>query len=132
MAGGPRKYFMGVSLTEVVKPSVLWATGISPPCPIPSINTNIMTTFFKSVCSRFVFTTVFLLGLPTFAQTADAEMSKIYDLPAADAMASFKSFTEQSGYELIYPVAVVTGVKTQAVKGEFTALDALSRMLAGT
>lgn len=132
MAGGPRKYFMGVSLTEVVQPSVSWDTGISPPCPIPSINTNIMTTFFKSVCSRLVFTTVFLLGLPTFAQTADAEMSKIYDLPAADAMASFKSFTEQSGYELIYPVAVVTGVKTQAVKGEFTALDALSRMLAGT
>ncbi|MCF7688015.1 MAG: TonB-dependent receptor [Cephaloticoccus sp.] len=91
-----------------------------------------MTTLFKSVGCRLVFTAVFLLGLLTSAQAADEGTTKSYDLPAADATTAFQSFTEQSGHELIYPATVVAGVKTQAVKGEFTALEALNHMLAGT
>lgn len=57
---------------------------------------------------------------------------KSFDVPAGVAPASLKQFAEQAGGHVLYSVDDVTGVKTLAVKGEFTPREALNRMLAGT
>jgi outer membrane receptor protein involved in Fe transport len=57
---------------------------------------------------------------------------KRYTLSAGDAAVTLKRFSEQSGEQIVYPVDQVRGIRTQAVRGEFTASEALERMLAGT
>lgn len=80
---------------------------------------------------RLVLAAVFLLGLVLPAAAADGA-KKTYDLPADEAVAAFKRFSQQSGRELIYPASAVEGVRTQAVRGDFTATEALHQMLEGT
>ena len=66
------------------------------------------------------------------AVTASDTTRKAYDLPADDAVAALKRFSEQSCRELVYPVEQVRGITTKPVKGELTAMEAINRMLAGT
>jgi iron complex outermembrane receptor protein len=67
----------------------------------------------------------------TCAQAAD-DPRRQYDLPAGDAVTTLRQFAEISGREILYASEIVRGVRTAAVKGEFTALEALEHMLAGT
>jgi iron complex outermembrane receptor protein len=55
-----------------------------------------------------------------------------FDLPAGDAESTLKLFTQQSGEQILYPPSRVSGVTTNAVKGEMTSADALDLMLANT
>lgn len=71
------------------------------------------------------------LALVASAPAAEAP-KKNYDVPAADAVTSLKTFSEQSGEQIVYPVEQVRGVVTRPVKGEFSARAALDRMLEGT
>lgn len=68
----------------------------------------------------------------TVALGADATATRPYNLPAHDAASALKLFSEQSGRGVIAGTEMVKGVRTNPVKGELTALDALTRMLAGT
>ena len=68
----------------------------------------------------------------TVASLAADAPRKNYNLPAADAVKALKSFSEQSGEQIVYPVEQVRGVQTNAVSGEFTPRAALDKMLAGT
>ena len=68
----------------------------------------------------------------TLSASAAEAPKKSFDLPAADAAQTLKAFTEQSGEQIIYPVENVRGVKTNAVKGDHAAREALDLMLAGT
>jgi hypothetical protein len=83
-----------------------------------------------------------LSGLP--GGTADAAEStagapdrapaevKRFDIPAGEAFSTLKRFSTQSGEQLIYKADALEGVRTAAVAGRFTSLDALGRMLART
>lgn len=55
-----------------------------------------------------------------------------YDVPAGDAVVTLREFVEQSGEQVIYLVPKVHGVKTHAVKGEYTAREVIERMVANT
>lgn len=68
------------------------------------------------------------------ALTAQAAESakKNYNLPAGDAAVRLKQFSETSGRETLFAAEAVRGVRTTAVKGEFTPKEALDRMLDGT
>lgn len=55
-----------------------------------------------------------------------------FDLPADLAMVTLKRAALQAGLEIVYSAAVVNGVHTQAVAGEFTPHEALDRMVANT
>jgi iron complex outermembrane receptor protein len=57
---------------------------------------------------------------------------KSFDVPAGDAARTLRSFSEQSGEQIIFPVEQVRGVRTQAVKGQLSTREALDLMLAGT
>ena len=79
---------------------------------------------------RLALAAVLSLGL-SLAAAADAGR-KPYNLPAGDAAATLKQFSAQSGEQIVYPVAQVSGAKTNAVSGDLTAREALDRMVAGT
>jgi outer membrane receptor protein involved in Fe transport len=71
------------------------------------------------------------LGLGLAAWAAD-DTKKNFDVPAGDAIATLKQAAQQGGVEIMFPAATVQGVKTNPVKGELGAGDALDRMLNGT
>jgi len=61
-----------------------------------------------------------------------ADIKRSYDLPADDAVAAFRRFSAVSGRELLFAADATRGVRTNAVRGDFTPLEALNVMLAGT
>ncbi len=68
----------------------------------------------------------------TMAANAAEEPRRHYDLPSGDAASILRQFAEISGREILFAAEVVRGVKTTAVRGDFSALEALHRLLAGT
>jgi iron complex outermembrane recepter protein len=66
------------------------------------------------------------------AVAAPATAKKTFDLPVDAADRSIKRFYEQAGLEVFYPSSATKGLKTQPVKGEMTAREALAAMLAGS
>ncbi len=71
-----------------------------------------------------------LLALSSFAAATAPKRS--YNVPAGDAAVALRVFAEQSGQEIIYPAESVRGIRTNAVRGELTAREALDRLVAGT
>ncbi len=65
------------------------------------------------------------------AQAADAN-KKTYDLPAGDAAGVLKQFSTVSGFETLYAADALRGVRTAALKGDFTPKEALDSLLADT
>lgn len=68
----------------------------------------------------------------TAAGVAAADAKHTFDLPAGDAEKMLKLFTTQSGEQILYPPTKVSGITTNAVKGELTTPEALDAMLTGT
>lgn len=73
---------------------------------------------------------IFLAAGLASARAADA--THRFDVSAGAAEAALKTFSEQSGRQVIVPTQLVQGVRTQAAKGEMTARAALEQMLART
>src|SRR5690349_24122242 len=97
-----------------------------------------MTLSLSVPCSRLPVAHFCLLALllaagllPPVAHAAD-DAKRTYNLPSGDAIQTLKRFAQQAGREIVYPVDQVRGVQTKAVHGEFTALEAITRMLEGT
>ena len=55
-----------------------------------------------------------------------------FDLPAGDAAETLKRFGVQAQREILFPAGAVAGVKTNAVRGNLPAREALDRMVAAT
>lgn len=65
------------------------------------------------------------------ARAADTA-KRSYKIPADEAAAAFRQFSEVSGKEILFAAEVVRGVRTNAVQGEYTPMEALGVMLQGT
>lgn len=61
-----------------------------------------------------------------------AEVRRSFDVPAGPAEKSLKTFSTQSGVEVVFSTAAADSVKTNAIKGELLPREALDRMLSGT
>ncbi len=57
---------------------------------------------------------------------------RTYALPRGDAAEILRRFADESGCQVVFLTDVVRGVETNALAGEFSARDALARLLAGT
>src|SRR5690606_10414964 len=57
---------------------------------------------------------------------------KTFRLPEGDAAVTLRQFSRQSGEQIVYPIDLVRGVKTNPVYGDYTARVALDQMVAGT
>lgn len=97
-----------------------------------------MTISHTSTCSRRLCCAsalagfVLLISLLSVGASAAESATRMFDLPAVDAVVSLKLFAQQSGEEIVYAPDHVRGTRTNAVKGEFAPHTAVERMLAGT
>jgi iron complex outermembrane recepter protein len=66
------------------------------------------------------------------ALTAAQATKRPFDLPATFAEKTLRMFSAQSGLPLLFRTDVTKGVRTQAVRGDFSPHEALDKMLAGT
>lgn len=66
------------------------------------------------------------------AGAATPSQKRFFDLPSAPAAISLKQFISQSGVQLLYVPGEVDEVVTNAVKGRYTAGEAVNRLLADT
>jgi hypothetical protein len=64
--------------------------------------------------------------------TAAAVATRNFNLPADVAEKSLPRFAEQSGLEVVFATETVGKVRTNAVQGEFTAREAMDRLLSRT
>ncbi len=66
------------------------------------------------------------------ASAAAPEPRHRFDLAAGPATTAFRQFIAQSQVQLLFAADDVEGVRTAALRGDFTAREALDRLLAGT
>ena len=55
-----------------------------------------------------------------------------FDLPAGDAAQTVQSLAQDTGLQVLAPSADLRGVRTNAVNGDYSPIEALRKMLAGT
>lgn len=87
-------------------------------------------------CPRRALRVAFAVGLivllvPFSAQATPTDRVE-FDLPAAEASTSLKRLAQQTGVEILFSHEMTANVRTRAVQGSFTVLEAAQRMLAGT
>jgi len=80
---------------------------------------------------RRILAVLVCLALGVAAYAAD-NAPKSFDVPAAAAARALKQFSEQAGVQVLFPTDLVEGVRTNAVRGELTPVQALEQMVAGT
>ncbi|PTX92273.1 hypothetical protein DB354_13055 [Opitutus sp. ER46] len=71
------------------------------------------------------------LLLPVHALFAQAAR-RTFDVPAGDAASTLPKAAQQAGAEIVFPANVVVGVKTPALKGEYSVAAAFELLLAGS
>lgn len=102
--------------------------------PIPCLRSHAL----PRVLSRRDFSArvgVSLVGMSLLmpAAFAAAELvHRAFDVPRGPAGATLKQFVQQAGEQVLYSPDDIAGVETQPVRGQFTSLAALERMLQGT
>lgn len=80
---------------------------------------------------RSLLAAVLFVTVAAVSWAADTE-KRNYSLAADDASVALKQFSAQSGKEIVYSAEAVRGVRLNEVSGEFTALEAVNRLIAGT
>ncbi|GJL55320.1 MAG: ligand-gated channel [Nitrospirales bacterium] len=67
------------------------------------------------------------------ARQEDKELSRqSLKIPAGELQPALLALSEQSGVQLLYPSALVSGLQTKGLEGLYTVEDALQRLLQGT
>src|SRR5688572_5328227 len=80
-------------------------------------------------------TTVLMLCVALCAMSAaHGESRRVYsvDLPAQSLATALNALSEQTGIPVVFPYDLAKGKSSHPVTGRHTALDALTRLLAGT
>jgi len=91
-------------------------------CPGPRL--------YRTFLAFLVFQLIVVAGASLSATESARRLS--FDIPASAAAQALKRFSSQSGQQLLYSNTDLAGIRTNAVKGEFTAHAALSQLLADT
>lgn len=73
-----------------------------------------------------------MLVLAIATLSAGQNERRFYEVPAGAATVALRRLSEQSGREILFAAEAVRGVQTNAVRGNYTALEAATQMLAGT
>jgi outer membrane receptor protein involved in Fe transport len=80
-----------------------------------------------------VLTMAAFVALPSIALAKDGDNApKSFNVPAGEAAAALKAFSQQAGVEVIFPTDAAQGVRTNAVTGSLAPRAALERMVEGT
>jgi outer membrane receptor protein involved in Fe transport len=79
-----------------------------------------------------VFTTLLAAGTLTFADAIARGISYDLNIPSEDLTAALQSFAIASHHKLLYRAELTAGKTSQALKGRFTAQEAIEALLSGT
>jgi iron complex outermembrane recepter protein len=71
-------------------------------------------------------------ALVVISATAADDAKRSYNLPAGDAAVALRQFSETSGKEVLFAAETVRGVRTPALRGDFTSREAMAALLGGT
>ncbi|MBI5692608.1 MAG: TonB-dependent receptor [Verrucomicrobia bacterium] len=75
---------------------------------------------------------VWLVAVARAAAPSETGATRTFDLPAGDAAVTFRQFIAQSRVQLLYAADEISGVRTNAVRGELAPREAAEQMLAGS
>ncbi len=81
---------------------------------------------------RFKFWLIAVVASTTAALAVEANSKRAFNIPPSTAEISLKLFSEQSGRGVIFSTDSLKGVKTNAVRGEFTVSEAIELVIART
>ena len=86
---------------------------------------------------RFCFIWLHVLAVSAAATIASGAIAadaakRQFDLPADAAEQSLKRLSIQSALQVVFASEITDGIRANAVKGEFTPMEAADRLLAGT
>jgi outer membrane receptor for ferric coprogen and ferric-rhodotorulic acid len=100
--------------------------------PPPSTRFPPAVRFFAN--PTFVFHRLFgLVALVFVSVLTAAESAKSrFDIAEGDAAVTLRQLAQQARESVVYPIDLVRGVRTRAVRGAFTTREAAERMIAGT
>jgi iron complex outermembrane recepter protein len=73
-----------------------------------------------------------LAGSVSALVLATSAFASDYNIPGGDLKNALDSYAQQTAVALLYPEEAIKGVHTRGAKGDLSARDALSRILAGT
>jgi len=94
-------------------------------------------SFSRAIASRFALLVSILalaacIAASPLARAGDAPAKLPLNVPADTLENATKALSRQSGANVIFPTKIATGVRTKAVKGDYTVREALDIMLDGT
>lgn len=73
-----------------------------------------------------------LITRASLAASATLEPPRLFDVPAGAAVDTLKRTAQQGGLEIVFLAETVRGIRTAAVRGEFTPREALERLVRHT
>ena len=85
-----------------------------------------------ALCASVVVLDLASVTIPTHAQTGGPDAKSAFDIPAQPLSSALDAYSTVAGLELLYDSGVVRHRHSTAVQGDFTAADALRKLLAGT
>jgi len=89
----------------------------------------------KKIMPQRTLKTMLAGGVCAFALAAGgmaAAQTRDFDVPAGDLSVALDAYARQSGVQIIYRIADVSGVRTQGAKGALSSDEALAQLLEGT
>ena len=88
------------------------------------------TTATRYTGVRRLLALILAVSLGTLSWAADAK--KNFNVGEGDATTTLKQLAQQAGQQVIFPTPDVKGVKTPAIRGEYSLKEALDLALANT
>ncbi|MEM9624047.1 MAG: STN domain-containing protein, partial [Pseudomonadota bacterium] len=76
-----------------------------------------------------------VIALPGYTQVATPTLTastQALSIPAQNLNNALLNFAEQTRIQLIYDVAIVQGLRSTSLEGQYTVRDGISRLLMGT
>src|ERR1700722_7237072 len=89
----------------------------------------------RNLCRTFtvsIFAAILTAGTLTFADADARSISYDLNIPSEDLTAALQSFAIASHHKLLYKAELTAGKTSRALKGQFTAQEAMEALLSGT
>ena len=86
--------------------------------------------FYRCLPAWMALWAILMVASPLFSQ--GEETKKQYKIPSGRAIETLKLAAQQGDVDIMFAAQVAQGVRTNAIEGEFTPMEALDSMLAGT
>lgn len=81
---------------------------------------------------RLGLTLLLIFGTCAVSAGSVEAVRRSYAIAGGDAATTLRQLSDASGREILFATEVVRGVRTHAVRGDYTPLEAARQMLAGT